>query len=143
MGPPNLERRKATGAPCNAVTLPPPAREPAMPYHRKTYQRAQTILEKAERSELHLLVSNLLATPLSPSEAETLASDFLLLVVLERNKGNVCKAARDFGMHRNTFSRRLDFSFRRLEAMYSRGIRRIPPASALPIQAGFLKAKER
>lgn len=54
-----------------------------------------------------------------------------ILTVLQENKGNQCKAARQLGMHRNTLSRaiaELDLDIRALRS----GTRR-PPRSARPL----------
>ncbi len=54
-----------------------------------------------------------------------------ILTVLEENKGNQCRAARELGMHRNTLSRtltELKIDVRQLRD----GVRR-PPRSARPL----------
>ena len=54
-----------------------------------------------------------------------------ILTVLEQNKGNQCKAARQLGMHRNTLSRtisELKIDVRQLRD----GVKR-PPRSARPV----------
>ena len=54
-----------------------------------------------------------------------------ILTVLQENKGNQCKAARQLGMHRNTLSRtiaELDLDVKTLRS----GTRR-PPRSARPM----------
>ena len=57
-----------------------------------------------------------------------------ILTVLQENKGNQCKAARQLGMHRNTLSRtiaELDLDIRGLRT----GMRRPPrSAHALPLE---------
>ena len=54
-----------------------------------------------------------------------------ILTVLEQNKGNQCKAARELGMHRNTLSRtmqELKIDIRQLRSLAKR-----PPRSARPM----------
>jgi len=53
-----------------------------------------------------------------------------ILTVLQENKGNQCKAARQLGMHRNTLSRTISELGLDIKALRS-GTRR-PPRSARP-----------
>jgi Fis family transcriptional regulator, factor for inversion stimulation protein len=54
-----------------------------------------------------------------------------ILTVLQENKGNQCKAARELGMHRNTLSRTiLDLE---LDVRQIRGGAKRPPRSARPV----------
>jgi DNA-binding NtrC family response regulator len=65
------------------------------------------------------------------SEAVTEFKKRFILTVLQENKGNQCRAARELGMHRNTLSRtlhELKIDVRQLRA----GARR-PPRSARPV----------
>ncbi len=53
-----------------------------------------------------------------------------ILTVLQENKGNQCKAARQLGMHRNTLSRTI--AELELDIKSLRGVTRRPPRSARP-----------
>ena len=53
-----------------------------------------------------------------------------ILAVLQENKGNQCKAARQLGMHRNTLSRTI--AELELDIKTLRGVTRRPPGSARP-----------
>jgi len=53
-----------------------------------------------------------------------------ILTVLQENKGNQCKAARQLGMHRNTLSRTI--AELGLDIKELRGVTRRPPRSARP-----------
>ena len=54
-----------------------------------------------------------------------------ILAVLQENKGNQCKAARQLGMHRNTLSRTITELELDIKALRGGGARR-PPRSARP-----------
>ena len=53
-----------------------------------------------------------------------------ILTVLQENKGNQCKTARQLGMHRNTLSRTI--SELKIDIRTLNGVRR-PPRSARPL----------
>lgn len=54
-----------------------------------------------------------------------------ILTVLEENKGNQCRAARELGMHRNTLSRTINEL--RIDVRQLRDGEKRPPRSARPI----------
>ena len=62
-----------------------------------------------------------------------------ILTVLQENKGNQCRAARELGMHRNTLSRTL--SELRIDVRQLREGAKRPPRSARP--AAFEKKAAR
>ncbi len=54
-----------------------------------------------------------------------------ILTVLEENKGNQCRAARELGMHRNTLSRTI--TELRIDMRQVRDGAKRPPRSARPV----------
>jgi Fis family transcriptional regulator, factor for inversion stimulation protein len=54
-----------------------------------------------------------------------------ILTVLEENKGNQCRAARELGMHRNTLSRTINEL--RIDVRQLRDGEKRPPRSARPL----------
>ncbi len=54
-----------------------------------------------------------------------------ILTVLEENKGNQCRAARELGMHRNTLSRTINEL--RIDVRQLREGEKRPPRSARPV----------
>src|SRR6266404_6856542 len=83
------------------------------------------------KSQLEALVSEMHGSGILYAEAVREFKKVFISHVLEQNKGNQCKAAKQLGMHRNTLSRtlaELDLDVRSLR----RGMRR-PPASAKPL----------
>jgi len=54
-----------------------------------------------------------------------------IITVLEENRGNQCKAARQLGMHRNTLSRTMQEL--KIDVRPLRGGARRPPRSARPV----------
>ncbi len=83
------------------------------------------------KDQLEALVAQMHHGGILYSEAVREFKRRFILSVLEANKGNQCKAARELGMHRNTLSRtiaELDVDVRSLRD----GSRR-PPRSARPV----------
>jgi hypothetical protein len=54
------------------------------------------------------LISGMIAANFTPEEAIHQFDQAYLSMILEQENGNVCRAARRAGIHRNSFSRRLD-----------------------------------
>ena len=82
------------------------------------------------RDQLEALVMQMYKSNILYSEAVREFKKRFILTVLQENKGNQCRAARQLGMHRNTLSRtisELKIDVRQLRA----GTRR-PPRSARP-----------
>ncbi len=83
------------------------------------------------RDQLEALVMQMYKSNILYSEAVREFKKRFILTVLEENKGNQCRAARELGMHRNTLSRtitELKIDVRQLRD----GVRR-PPRSARPL----------
>ena len=57
------------------------------------------------KNELEVLVSEMNSTGILYNEAVREFKKVFISNVLEKNKGNQCKAAKQLGMHRNTLSR--------------------------------------
>jgi Fis family transcriptional regulator, factor for inversion stimulation protein len=83
------------------------------------------------KNELAVLVSQMHGSGILYSEAVREFKKVFIAHVLQQNKGNQCKAARQLGMHRNTLSRtltELDLDVRDLRNRSKEGRR--PPRSA-------------
>ena len=83
------------------------------------------------RDQLEALVLQMYKSNILYSEAVREFKKRFIITVLEENRGNQCKAARELGMHRNTLSRtmqELKIDVRPLRAGSKR-----PPRSALPV----------
>ncbi|MEO5937190.1 MAG: helix-turn-helix domain-containing protein [Terriglobales bacterium] len=83
------------------------------------------------KNELAVLVSQMHSSGILYSEAVREFKKVFIAHVLQQNKGNQCKAARQLGMHRNTLSRtltELDLDVRDLRNRSKEG--RLPPRSA-------------
>src|ERR1700688_1523677 len=86
--------------------------------------------KEAVKDQLEALVMQMYKSNILYSEAVREFKKRFILTVLQENKGNQCRAARQLGMHRNTLSRtisELRIDVRQLRA----GIKR-PPRSARP-----------
>ena len=82
------------------------------------------------KDQLEALILQMHKSGILYSEAVREFKKRFILTVLQENKGNQCKAARQLGMHRNTLSRtiaELDLDVRSVRP----GVRR-PPRSARP-----------
>ena len=59
------------------------------------------------RKQMKQLAVQLVRAYLTPSETIPEFDELLLATILEEEHGNICRAAKRAGLHRNTFSRRL------------------------------------
>jgi Fis family transcriptional regulator, factor for inversion stimulation protein len=89
------------------------------------------------KNELAILVSEMNASGILYDEAVREFKKVFIANVLEQNKGNQCKAAKQLGMHRNTLSRtltelKLDIRPLRKSQSQAKDARR-PPRSASPL----------
>ena len=87
------------------------------------------------KNELAILVSEMHASGILYDEAVREFKKVFIATVLEQNKGNQCKAAKQLGMHRNTLSRtmaELELDVRPLRRSGTDGAIRRPPRSAQP-----------
>lgn len=83
------------------------------------------------KDQLEALILQMYQSNILYSEAVREFKKKFILTVLEENKGNQCRAARELGMHRNTLSRtiaELRIDVRQLRE----GVKR-PPRSARPM----------
>ena len=83
------------------------------------------------RDQLEALILQMYKSNILYSEAVREFKKRFILTVLEENRGNQCKAARELGMHRNTLSRtmqELKIDVRPLRTGSKR-----PPRSARPV----------
>ncbi|MGE0406397.1 MAG: helix-turn-helix domain-containing protein [Candidatus Korobacteraceae bacterium] len=83
------------------------------------------------KDQLEALVAQMHKSGILYSEAVREFKRRFILSVLQANKGNQCKAARELGMHRNTLSRTI--SELELDVRALRDISRRPPRSARPM----------
>jgi Fis family transcriptional regulator len=88
------------------------------------------------KNQLEVLVSEMNSTGILYAEAVREFKKVFIANVLEQNKGNQCKAAKQLGMHRNTLSRtlaELDLDVRASRRTNADGLSgRRPPRSAQP-----------
>jgi len=82
------------------------------------------------KDQLVTLVQNMYRTNILYSEAVREFKRCFIATVLEENKGNQCRAARQLGMHRNTLSRTIDEL--KIDVREFRDGGRRPPRSARP-----------
>jgi len=82
------------------------------------------------KDQLEALIMQMYKSGILYSEAVREFKKKFILTVLQENKGNQCKAARQLGMHRNTLSRTISELGLDIKALRS-GTRR-PPRSARP-----------
>src|SRR6202042_3271283 len=92
---------------------------------RKTRERRH-VKDQLEALVLQMYKSNILY-----SEAVREFKKRFILTVLEENRGNQCRAARQLGMHRNTLSRTMQEL--KIDVRPLRGGAKRPPRSARPI----------
>jgi Fis family transcriptional regulator, factor for inversion stimulation protein len=93
---------------------------------RKIFDERPTVKDQLEALVLQMYKSNILY-----SEGVREFKKRFILTVLQENKGNQCRAARELGMHRNTLSRTIDEL--RIDVRQLRdGVKR-PPRSARPV----------
>ena len=87
------------------------------------------------KDQLEALVAQMYNSGILYSEAVREFKKRFLVNVLQQNKGNQCKAARELGMHRNTLSRamaELGLDLAEVRA----GLKR-PPRSERPVLSGY------
>ena len=82
------------------------------------------------KDQLEALVQQMYRSNILYSEAVREFKRRFISTVLEENKGNQCRAARQLGMHRNTLSRTIDEL--RIEVRQFRDGGKRPPRAARP-----------
>jgi Fis family transcriptional regulator len=82
------------------------------------------------KDQLEALILQMYKSNILYSEAVREFKKRFILTVLEENKGNQCRAARELGMHRNTLSRTL--TELKIDVRQLREGTRRPPRSARP-----------
>ncbi|HXY16480.1 MAG TPA: helix-turn-helix domain-containing protein [Terriglobales bacterium] len=82
------------------------------------------------RDQLEALVMQMYKSNILYSEAVREFKKRFILTVLQENKGNQCRAARQLGMHRNTLSRTV--AELRIDVRQLRDGAKRPPRSARP-----------
>jgi len=82
------------------------------------------------KDQLEALIMQMYKSGILYNEAVREFKKKFILAVLQENKGNQCKAARQLGMHRNTLSRTI--TELGLDIKSLRGVTRRPPRSARP-----------
>lgn len=83
------------------------------------------------KDQLEALVQQMYKSNILYSEAVREFKKRFIATVLQENKGNQCRAARQLGMHRNTLSRTI--SELKLDVREFRDGGRRPPRSARPL----------
>jgi Fis family transcriptional regulator len=83
------------------------------------------------KDQLEALIMQMYKSGILYNEAVREFKKKFILAVLQENKGNQCKAARQLGMHRNTLSRTI--AELELDVKTLRGGVRRPPRSARPL----------
>ncbi len=94
-------------------------------------KRHRTKRETTVKDQLEALILQMYKSNILYSEGVREFKKRFILTVLQENKGNQCRAARELGMHRNTLSRTIDelkIDVRQLRD----GVKR-PPRSARPM----------
>jgi DNA-binding protein Fis len=89
-------------------------------------ERRPTVKDQLEALILQMYKSNILY-----SEGVREFKKRFILTVLQENKGNQCRAARELGMHRNTLSRTIDEL--KIDVRQLRDGAKRPPRSARPL----------
>ena len=83
------------------------------------------------KDQLEALIFQMVRSNILYSEAVREFKKRFIVTVLEENRGNQCKAARELGMHRNTLSRTI--AELELDVKVLRHGTRRPPRSARPL----------
>ena len=83
------------------------------------------------RDQLEALIMQMYKSNILYSEAVREFKKRFILTVLQENKGNQCRAARQLGMHRNTLSRTI--AELKIDVRQLRDGGKRPPRSARPI----------
>jgi DNA-binding NtrC family response regulator len=89
-------------------------------------ERETNVKDQLEALILQMYKSNILY-----SEGVREFKKRFILTVLQENKGNQCRAARELGMHRNTLSRTIDEL--KIDVRLLRDGAKRPPRSARPV----------
>jgi len=96
---------------------------------------AQSKIHTQERNivkdQLEALVLQMYKSNILYSEGVREFKKRFILTVLQENKGNQCRAARELGMHRNTLSRTIDEL--KIDVRQFRDGAKRPPRSARPV----------
>jgi Fis family transcriptional regulator len=87
--------------------------------------------EAAVKDQLEALISQMVHSNILYSEAVREFKKRFIVTVLEENRGNQCKAARELGMHRNTLSRTMQEL--KIDVRPLREGAKRPPRSARPV----------
>jgi Fis family transcriptional regulator, factor for inversion stimulation protein len=82
------------------------------------------------KDQLEALIMQMYKSNILYSEGVREFKKRFILTVLQENKGNQCRAARELGMHRNTLSRTIDEL--KIDVRQLRDVARRPPRSARP-----------
>ena len=82
------------------------------------------------KDQLLTLVQNMYRSNILYAEAVREFKKCFIATVLEENKGNQCRAARQLGMHRNTLSRTIEEL--KIDVREFRDVGKRPPRSARP-----------
>jgi Fis family transcriptional regulator len=83
------------------------------------------------KDQLEALILQMYKSNILYSEGVREFKKRFILTVLQENKGNQCRAARELGMHRNTLSRTIDEL--KIDVRQLRDGARRPPRSARPM----------
>jgi len=83
------------------------------------------------KDQLEALILQMYRSNILYSEAVREFKKKFILTVLQENKGNQCRAARQLGMHRNTLSRTI--TELKIDVRQLRGEGKRPPRSARPV----------
>src|ERR1700751_3523657 len=104
------------------------------PQRRSQNRCTEQILERKRRivkDQLEALILQMYKSNILYSEGVREFKKRFILTVLQENKGNQCRAARELGMHRNTLSRTIDEL--KIDVRQLRDGARRPPRSARPL----------
>ena len=93
------------------------------------------------KDQLEGLVAQMYSSGILYSEAVREFKKRFIMNVLQQNRGNQCKAARELGMHRNTLSRTI--AELKLDVKAIRNGGRRPPRSERPVLAAMEKKAAR
>jgi DNA-binding NtrC family response regulator len=93
------------------------------------------------KSQLEVLISQMYDSGILYAEAVREFKKTFIAHVLEQNRGNQCKAARQLGMHRNTLSRTLDELGLDVKEIRRSSAERRPPRSVQPAAQAAMEQK--
>ena len=85
------------------------------------------------KDQLEALILQMYKSNILYSEGVREFKKRFILTVLQENKGNQCRAARELGMHRNTLSRTIDEL--KIDVRLLRDGAKRPPRSARPMSS--------